>query len=193
MNTNTNQSPEFIAKEELQTKRREIGEDFDKLIEFLKDVRDNYNTDYGTAPRAIAQASVATAWYLASVFGITGFQAGFVMWDFIKDWSYRNNECGLKIIDYDNMLYPQYEYKFTEKTISKWQWEALQKQAQKELDRIQETVESYNKSQAEGMEDFINKEGRDWVETDFCNVRVLNHWKSIVEGIVPFGYRVVED
>lgn len=193
MNTNINQSPEFQAKEELQAKRREIGEDFDKLVEFLKDVRDNYNTDYGTAPRAIAQASVATAWYLASVFGITGFQAGFVMWDFIRDWQYRNNECGLKIIDYDNMLYPQYEYKFTEKTISKWQWEALQKQAQKELDRIQETVESYNRNQAEGMEDFINKEGRDWVETDFCNVRVLNHWKSIVEGKVPFGYRVVED
>lgn len=193
MNTNTNQSPEFIAKEELQAKRREIGEDFDKLVEFLKDVRDNYNYDYGVAPRAIAQASVATAWYLASVFGITGFQAGFVMWDFIRDWQYRNNECGLKIIDYDNMLYPQYEYKFTEKTISKWQWEALQKQAQKELDRIQETVESYNRNQAEGMEDFINKEGRDWVETDFCNVRVLNHWKSIVEGKVPFGYRVVED
>ena len=192
-NKQKQKSPEFIAKEELQTKRREIGEDFDKLVEFLKDVRDNYNYDYGVAPRAIAQASVATAWYFAYVFGITGFQAGFVMWDFIRDWQYRNNECGLKIIDYDLMLYPQYEDKFTEKTISKWQWEALQKKAQKEIDRIQETVESYNRNQAEGMEKFINKEGRDWVETDFCNVRVLNHWKSIVEGKVPFGYRVEND
>ena len=195
MSTTNNEvkSPEFIAKEELQAKRREIGEDFDKLVEFLKDVRDNYNTDYGTAPRAIAQASVATAWYLASVFGITNFQAGFVMWDFIRDWQYRDNECGLKIVDYDLMLYPQYEYKFTEKTISKWQWEALQKKAQKEIDRINETVESYNKSQAEGMEDFINKEGRDWVDTDFCNIRVLNHWKSIVEGKVPFGFKVEKE
>ena len=190
---NEQKSPEFIAKEELQAKRREIGEDFDKLVEFLKEVRDNYNTDYGTAPRAIAQASVATAWYLASVFGITNFQAGFVMWDFIRDWQYRDNECGLKIVDYDLMLYPQYEYKFTEKTISKWQWEALQKKAQKEIDRINETVESYNKSQAEGMEDFINKEGRDWVDTDFCNIRVLNHWKSIVEGKVPFGFKVEKE
>lgn len=189
-NEQKQKSPEFIAKEELQAKRREIGEDFDKLVEFLKDVRDNYNYDYGTAPRAIAQASVATAWYFAYVFGITGFQAGFVMWDFIRDWQYRDNECGLKIVDYDLMLYPQYEYKFTEKTISEWQWEALQEKAKKELDRINETVDSYNKSQAEGMEDFINKEGRDWVDTDFCNVRVLNHWKSIVNGIVPFGYRV---
>lgn len=186
-------SPEFIAKEELRAKRREIGEDFDKLVEFLKDVRDNYNYDYGTAPRAIAQASVATAWYLSSVFGITGFQAGFVMWDFIRDWQYRDNECGLKIVDYDLMLYPQYEHKFTEKTIGKWQWEALQKKAQKELDKIQETVETYNRSQAKGMEKFINKEGRDWVDTDFCNVRVLNHWKSIVNGIVPFGFKVEED
>ena len=192
MSTTTNElkSPEFIAKEELQTKRREIGEDFDKLVEFLKDVRDNYNYDYGVAPRAIAQASVATAWYFAYVFGITGFQAGFVMWDFIRDWQYRDNECGLKIVDYDLMLYPQYEYKFTEKTISEWQWEALQEKAQKEIDRINETVESYNKSQAKGMEDFINKEGRDWVDTDFCNIRVLNHWKSIIEGKVPFGFKV---
>ena len=193
INEQKQKSPEFIAKEELQAKRREIGEDFDKLVEFLKDVRDNYNTDYGTAPRAIAQASVATAWYLASVFGITNFQAGFVMWDFIRDWQYRDNECGLKIVDYDLMLYPQYEYKFTEKTISKWQWEALQKKAQKEIDRINETVDSYNKSQTKGMEDFINKEGRDWVDTDFCDIRVLNHWKSIVKGKVPFGYRVEND
>lgn len=192
-NEQKQKSPEFIAKEELQAKRREIGEDFDKLVEFLKDVRDNYNYDYGVAPRAIAQATVATAWYFAYVFGITGFQAGFVMWDFIRDWKYRDNECGLKIVDYDLMLYPQYEYKFTEKTISEWQWEALQEKAKKELDRINETVDSYNKSQAEGMEDFINKEGRDWVDTDFCNVRVLNHWKSIVNGIVPFGYRVEND
>ena len=192
MSTTTNElkSPEFIAKEELQTKRREIGEDFDKLVEFLKDVRDNYNYDYGVAPRAIAQASVATAWYFAYVFGITGFQAGFVMWDFIRDWQYRDNECGLKIVDYDLMLYPQYEYKFTEKTISEWQWEALQEKAQKEIDRINETVETYNRSQAKGMEGFINKEGRDWVDTDFCNVRVLNHWKSIIEGKVPFGFKV---
>lgn len=189
-NEQKQKSPEFIAKEELQAKRREIGEDFDKLVEFLKDVRDNYNYDYGVAPRAIAQATVATAWYFAYVFGITGFQAGFVMWDFIRDWQYRDNECGLKIVDYDLMLYPQYEYKFTEKTISEWQWEALQEKAKKELDRINETVDSYNKSQAEGMEDFINKEGRDWVDTDFCNVRVLNHWKSIVNDKVPFGYRV---
>lgn len=192
-NEQKQKSPEFIAKEELWAKRRKIGEDFDKLVEFLKDVRDNYNYDYGVAPRAIAQASVATAWYFAYVFGITGFQAGFVMWDFIRDWQYRDNECGLKIVDYDNMLYPQYEYKFTEKTISKWQWEALQKKAQKEIDRINETVESYNKSQAEGMENFINKEGRDWVDTDFCDIRVLNHWKSIVEGKVPFGFKVEED
>ena len=115
------------------------------------------------------------------------------MWDFIRNWQYRDNECGLKIVDYDLMLYPQCEHKFTEKTIGKWQLEALQKKAQKELDRIQETVEIYNRSQAKGMEKFINEEGKDWVDTDFCNIRVLNHWRSIVDGIVPFGYRVEND
>ena len=75
-------------------------------------MKENCNYGYGQAPRAIAQAALATAWYLSSEFGITGFQASFVMWDFILDWQYRNNKCGLKMIDYDDMLYPQYEHKF---------------------------------------------------------------------------------
>ena len=131
------------------------------LVAFLHRVKDNCNTGYGIAPRAIAQAALATAWFLSSDFGITGFQAGFVMWDFIRDWSYSGNECGMKIVDYDKMLYPQYDDHFL-KTISKDVFEALQKTAKKNLEEHSEHV----------------------------HPAVLNHWKSIVNGNVPFGYTV---
>lgn len=155
-------SREFEVKEQLEKERKDI-KSFNDLVAFLQRVKDNCNTGYGTAPRAIAQAALATAWYLASDFGITGFQAGFVMWDFIIDWQYSSNECGMKIVDYDSMLYPQYDYRF-EKTISKDTFEALQKKAKKLLE---------NKS--------------------YTHPNVVNHWQSIVDGNVPFGYVVRED
>lgn len=151
---------EFEMKEELEQKRKDINS-FDNLVDYLKYIKNNCNYDYGVAPRSIAQASLAVAWYLAKEFGITGFQASFIMWDFIKDWSYKDNKCGLKIIDYDNMLYPQYEDKF-DKVIPKETWELLQKQAEQEL-------------KESGC---------------YANLNIVDHWLSIMNGKVPFGYKV---
>ena len=155
------ESREFEVKAELEKKREDI-KSFDDLISFLQNVKDNYNSCYGEAPRAIAQALLATAWYLASEFGITAFQAGFVMWDFIKDWLFDDNECGMKLIDYDNMLYPQYEYKF-EKHLTRSTYEALQKKARENLEKDK-----------------------------IVHPSVREHWQSIADGHVPFGYTVVE-
>lgn len=157
-----NKNREFEVKEQLENERKNI-KSFDDLIVFLQRVKENCNTGYGTAPRAIAQAALATAWYLASDFGITGFQAGCTMWDFIVDWSFSSNECGLKIVDYDTMLYPQYAYKF-EKTISKDTFEALQKSAKKRLE-----------------------------ESERAHPNVIKHWESIVDGNVPFGYVIKDN
>ena len=86
------ESKEFEVKKTLEKDRENIGS-LEELMSYLENVKENYNCGYGEAPRAIAQASLATAWYLAKEFGITGFQAGFVMWDFIRGWMYQNNEC----------------------------------------------------------------------------------------------------
>lgn len=156
------ESREFEVKKELEEKRKDI-KSFDELIVFLEDVKDNYNIGYGEAPRAMAQAALATTWYFAKEFGITGFQASFVMWDFIRDWMYSGNECGMKIVDYDNMLYPQYDHKF-DKVISKDVFMNLQKIAKERLE-----------------------------EHDPVHPAVKAHWESIVAGNVPFGYRLEED
>ena len=153
---------EFVVRDKLAEQRKNI-ETFEDLTAFIKDVEEHYNCGYGAAPRAIAQAALAVAWYLSSKFGITGFQAGATMWDFITGWMCLDNKCGLKLVNYDHMLYPQYDYKF-EKTISSDAWEALQKQAQENLS-----------------------------SSEFASSTVRAHWRSIFEGNVPFGYTVVDD
>ena len=151
---------EFEVKKLLEEKRRDI-KSFDDLVNFLKEVKDNYNTGYGTSVRSSAQACLAVAWYFASEFGLTGFQAGCLLWDFIKDWKFSDNKTGMALINYDEMLYPQYKDRF-EKTISSQVWEELQKEAKRLLDE----------------------------DNGFACESVREHWKSIAEGNVPFGYDI---
>lgn len=120
--------------------------------------------DYGTVCNACAALALAGAWYGAKREGITGFQAGFVMWGFIREWMYSENKTGLRILNYDNLLYPQYSDRF-EKTISKETWKS-----------VQETAASY-----------IENEG------SHAHPDVVKHWQSIVDGIVPFGFVIKEE
>lgn len=138
------------------------------LPKFINHVMNDYEHDYGTICHAVSACALAAA-YSANRHeqgGITGFQAGFVMWDFIKQWMFENNKTALRIINYDDMLYPQYKEKF-DKVISKETFEGIQKAAQENLDRI--------------------KTG------DEAHPDVIKHWESIVAGNVPFGYKIKED
>jgi hypothetical protein len=98
--------------------------------------------------------------------GITGFQAGCVMWEFVCSWTYENNKCGLRLIDYDNLCYPQYKDNFTKPSITKGVLEAVQK-------RCKELLKGEKGS---GASD-----------------RVVAHWKAIAAGGVPFGLEIRED
>lgn len=130
------------------------------VFEFMRHLIYDYVHDYGTACHAIVAMAIAAASYGAHREGITGFQAYFVMWGFIREWWYKDNKSGLKILDYDRMLYPQYEYKF-EKTIDREIFEKLQEQAKEKLENE---------------------------DLNHVHPNVIAHWKSIVDGIVPFGY-----
>ena len=138
------------------------------LPEFIRHLMNDYQHDYGTVCYAIGACAAAAAWAanLEPGGGITGFQAGFVMWEFIRPWMFSNNECGMRLIDYDDMLYPQYEDKFVGRTISSDTWAALQKKANENLDKK-------------------GKLG--------AHPLVIAHWKSIADGKVPFGYTVKDD
>ena len=138
----------------------------DTIGDFVKHAMCDFPHDYGSVCVAVAACALAGVYAADSLpqGGITGFQAGFVMWEFVRQLNYRGNKCGLRMIDYDNMLFPQYAHKF-EKTISSDIWKLLQEEAQRKLEE----------------------------DSDYANPDVINHWKSIVDGVVPFWYKIEEE
>lgn len=202
----------------------------ESLPEFIRYLFDDYSHDYGTMCHAIAATAIATAQVGSREFGITGFQAGAIMWEFIRNWNYSSNKTGLKLVNYDNLLYPQYEDKF-EKTISSYTWEALQKEAKNRIKKsdneyakylldvakyeieIKEFIEEFpdylnNPEEYEhvGMATFEEHEKeRLKVESGFkfapdkpFNIsayknRVYDHWVSIVDGNIPFGFTIDDE
>lgn len=140
----------------------------DNLPAFLKKLSEGYIHDYGTICHAIAASAIAAAWSVERTpqGGITGFQAGAVMWEFIRHWQYSGKETlAASLQDYEHLLFPQYEYRFT--TVSKETWDYIQKLAQKNIDEH---------PNGENM-----------------SLDVYKHWKSIVAGKVPFGLKIRED
>jgi hypothetical protein len=105
----------------------------DTLPEFVRHLTDDYEHDYGTICHAITAAALAAAHAVdhSSSGGITGFQAGAIMWEFIQEWQDLWDQP-LRLVHYEHMLYPQYDRDFAQLiTPSTWRW--LQEQATKHL------------------------------------------------------------
>lgn len=89
----------------------------DDLPEFFREMTEDYVHDYGTVCHAMAAIGLAAMYAFnksdGARGGITGFQAGCVMWNVIRHMNYESNKCGLRLQNMDDLLYPQYEYKFT--------------------------------------------------------------------------------
>ena len=133
----------------------------DDFPEFFRELTEDYIHDYGTVCHAMAAVGLAAMFAFnnseGARGGITGFQAGCVMWQIIRHMNYEDNKCGLRILDMDNLLYPQYEYKFC--SIGRDTYEAVKKEAQKRLSEKRATT----------------------------HPSVVAHWESIVNGKIPFG------
>ena len=148
---------EWYIKAEQQT--------VESLHEFINHVVNDYRHDYGTICHAMTACSIATIYAINKTEQgeITGFQAGAIMWEFIRNWNHNDNKCGMRLIDYDNMLYPQYAHKFS-KSITKHIWTGLQKEARIKLEEIK-----------------------------MAHPEVVKHWKSIADGNIPFGYNLNDE
>jgi hypothetical protein len=119
--------------------------------------------DYGTICVAIGAAAVGAAWAVerSPHGGITGFQAGAVMWEFIGAWNANGSrDHPQRLVDYGDLLYPQSEHKFREISPDTWGW--TQGEAARLLAENPQGVHP--------------------------NVRA--HWESIIAGNVPFGLTV---
>jgi len=104
----------------------------DKLPDFLKHLTEDYEHDYGTIVHAMTAGAIATLWAMNKTEQgeITDFQAGLVMWGFMRQWMFC--EGPLQLIPYNNMFYPQYKKEF-EKIISKEFWKDLQEKVKMKL------------------------------------------------------------
>lgn len=85
----------------------------EELAAFVTRLTTEYDHDYGTICHAIAASAIAAAWACdrSAQGGITGFQAGAIMWEFISHWTHKPGDL-LALRDYDEILYPQYDDKF---------------------------------------------------------------------------------
>lgn len=199
------------------------------LPAFLTELTENYQHDYGTIchATAIAAKAAARAVDASPQGGITGFQAGCIMWQFIREWNQGSNKTGMKLVDYDNFLYPQYGDKF-DKVLDGDIWEGIQKEAVSKIaeadsnhtkyllksEQYKEDIASFIKKypdyesnkahydplgfgngeqhaaeriKKESGFEFAPQPPYNFVDMDSP---VYKHWKSIVDGVIPFGYRV---
>ncbi len=132
------------------------------LPAFIKHLTNDYEHDFGSLAHAVTAAGLAAMLAVVKEHPITAEQANFIMWTFIYKWMYPHNKCGLAILNYDNLLYPQMRGQF-DKVISREVFEQIQAQAK-------DLLES----------------GRDIHEN------VKNHLQSIVNGEPPFGFKIVD-
>jgi len=125
----------------------------EQLKVFVEGLLTRYGHDYGTICHAVAASALAGAYCVNAdekQGGITGFQAGEIMWEFIKGWGVLG-KGPMRIMEFEHMLYPQYENQF--RTIPKKTWDHLQKKAKENLDKVKDAhkdVKAHWKTVADG-------------------------------------------
>ena len=133
------------------------------LDEFYRHLTQDYQHDYGTCCHAIIAMAVAAIEKMSREFGITGFQHSCVMWGIISREFHDHNKLGLRLLDYDNLLYPQFQDEFRQSEISEEQAEKIRKQAQANIDEggmVAHAVEEWWKKLASGwLPDYVKVKG----------------------------------
>lgn len=123
-------SDEFALRDAWIEKAR--AQTMESLPAFMEELA-AHKHDYSSICYAVASAAVAAANALnrSPHGGITGFQAGAVWWEFLRGWDSSMRDKPLRLLRYENLLYPQYDRDTLELTKETWAW--LQAQARKYL------------------------------------------------------------
>ena len=132
------------------------------LPAFIKHLTKDYEHDYGTIAHAVTAAGLAAMMAVVKEYPIEAQQANFIMWTFIYQWMYPQNKCGLAMLNYDNLLFPQMESQF-DKIIPAEVFKVLQDQAKDLLENGEDIHED-----------------------------VKAHLQSIIDGQPPFGFKIAD-
>lgn len=146
-----------------KAKQVQTIEQFEELYDYL--FNGTICHTYDSAAHATSALAVAGGHLGAFTEGITGFQASFVKFDFIRQWDNIGKSVGLKVINYDDLLYPQYVNKFPLKVIKKDIWLALQRACKERLET----------------------DGR------CACYKVRQYWGDICSGVIPSSLVVIDD
>ena len=81
-------------------------EDVESVDAFIEKMSTEYVHDYGTVCHAMAAVAIQAMkkYNRGPQGGITGFQAGAVMWSFIQHWMHLDGP--MRLVQYEDMLYP---------------------------------------------------------------------------------------
>ena len=152
-----------LEYKEMIYKKAEDVKSKEDLSSFLDEIA-NYSHDYGTIVYGCMAAMKASFKVIngGPNGGITGFQAGCLGWECVHEFMMIDSPA--KLVDFNNMLYPQYQDKF-EKTISQETWDNLQEKVKVKLSEADEHT----------------------------HPNILAHWKTVAAGNIPFGYAISQD
>lgn len=142
-----------MTEEELQDYKLPRIDTDKELIDFINEMISIGNS-YNTAPYSMALSAYAVFMYVAGKLGVTGFQASWADMQFLKRT--RNLEDGFSIIDYSNLLYPQYKDNF-----EKYSFDNLLRE---NLPHLKERAKK-----------LLEEKG------GYTHENVIKHWKMIVE------------
>ncbi len=136
----------------------------EELTAFINKLTSDYQHDYGTIIHAMFYAMQAAMRVVdrSPQGGITGFQAGCLGWMMVQEYLSHGQDGPMRLQQFNDMLYPQNKERF-ECSMSEDTWKWLQEEAAKKL----------NERSSVG-----------------ANSAVSDHWKSIVDGQIPFGWSV---
>lgn len=102
----------------------------EQLLSYIRSLV-NKNHDYGTCVYAMSMAAVSAFYYVCSKLGVSGFQSSCADLDILK--RLRNFKLGFKIINYEDLLYPQNDVSISEDNLIKKNLKILAKEAKKLL------------------------------------------------------------
>lgn len=139
-------------------------EDLDQLKIFLSDLMFNYEHDYGTIIHAVAAGAIATIHAINRGSPFGGISGFQAGAIALQIWcEFLHVEGPFRVVEYHDMLFPQYKNKF-DKTMTYETFSWLKEKAQKFL----ENPES-------------------------LHPKVKKHLKTIVNGKVPFGFKLSKE
>src|SRR5574344_459186 len=88
-----------------------------------------------------------------------------IVFSVLFNYKYVGNQIGIKITNYDDLLYPDFKKEFENKTINKNLFEILQQKAKFLLENAPKNTAS----------------------------NVKKHWKTIIDGKPPYGFKIIDN